>query len=189
MPGLRDFVHPAHSPRGNLRTVAGQKKGPRCRGPREKGGWESDRFRQLHAVEFDRVGVVALVLVLAVALVDHVVDLVHQQVDGFVHLLGVGRAVDVRPAKLDMGLGDELVGDVMLAIALQFDADPHDVSLVPEKSLRLLLHVVLQGGGELEVDTGHNDFVGFVVVVHGFSFGLTDTKGAEREQSPRLRRS
>ena len=145
----------------------------------------SDRLGQLDAVELDGVRVVALVLVLAVALVEDVVDLVDQEVDGLVHLLGLGRAVDVGPAHFDVGLGDELVRDVMLAVALQFNADPDDVRLVSEKSLGFLLHVVLEGGGELEVDTGHNHIVGFIGMVHGFSFGWTNAKGAEGEEAPR----
>jgi hypothetical protein len=60
----------------------------------------------------------------------------------------------------------------MLAVALEFDPDPHDVRLVTKQSLHLFLHVIFEGRREVEVDTGHNDFVGTIGCVHGLSFGF-----------------
>lgn len=140
---------------------------------------ESDGLGQLHVGEFDRVGVIALSLVLAVALVEDVVDLVDQQIHGFVHLLGFCRTVDVRAAELDVGLGDELVRVVVLAVTFKLDPDSHDMGLVAKQSFELILYKIFEGGSEVEMDAGHDDIVGVVVLVHGFSFGLTTQKAGE----------
>ena len=126
------------------------------------GGPGLDGLRKFDALKLDRVRVVALVLVLAVALVEDVVDLVDEQVDGLVHLLGLGGAVDVGAADFHLGLGDKLVGVVVLAIALEFNADPHDVGFVTKQSLHLLLNVIFQGLREVEMNAGHNNFVGTI---------------------------
>jgi hypothetical protein len=60
----------------------------------------------------------------------------------------------------------------MLAVTLKLNADPHDVGFVTKQSLHLVLHVIFQGRREVEVDTGHNNFVGTIGCVHGLSFGF-----------------
>jgi hypothetical protein len=73
----------------------------------------------------------------------------------------------------DMALGDEFVLVVVLAVALELNLDPHDVSLVSEQSLHFFPNMGFHAIGEFEVDARHNDFVRMICLVHGFPYWLT----------------
>lgn len=111
---------------------------------------------------------VALFLLLAMALVEYVVNFVDQQVDGFMHLLGFRRAIDVWATKLNMGLGDKFVGMVVLAVTFKLYPDSHDMSLVTERSLHFIQDVGFQRRGEIKMNASHDDFVGVIALVHCF---------------------
>jgi hypothetical protein len=136
----------------------------------------SDRLGQLNVRKLDWVGVIALLLLLAVALVQDVVDLVDEQVHGFVHFLGLGGAIDIGAPQLDMGLGGKFVRMVVLAVTFKLDANPHDMGLVAKQSLQLLLEITFEGWSEFEVNAGHDDLVGFIRMVHGSPW-VYDAKG------------
>jgi hypothetical protein len=82
----------------------------------------------------------------------------------------------------DVAFGAKAVGDSLLGIAFEFDADADDAFFVAEKSFRFFLHEGFHGRGEVEVDAGDNQFVlmgGSVHMTHNSSVvGLTNGKVA-----------
>ena len=130
------------------------------RAPMDFGNTRIDQDRREVTIAGNQVELRVKEFELLVAFVQHMVDLVDEQVDGFVHVLGLHGAVDIRPADFHVDLGDELVLAVMRAVALEFKANPHDVGFVAKKSLHFLLHVILKGRSQVEVDAGHDHFTG-----------------------------
>jgi len=102
------------------------------------------------------------------ALGEHAVELVHQEVDGLVAFVGGDGCVHVGAVDDDVALGGEAVVDVLLHVALEFDANSDDALLVAEEAFGLVMHELLQRRGEFEVDAGYDDVVG---LVHDF-FGI-----------------
>jgi len=47
------------------------------------------------------------------------------------------------------------------------------MGFMAEQSLQFFLHKIFEGRSEFEVNAGHDDFVGWICFVHGFSFGFT----------------
>ena len=99
------------------------------------------------------------------ALGEHAVELVHQEVDGLVALVGGDGGVHVGAVDDDMAFGGEAVFDVLLRVALEFDTEANDSLLVAEEALGLVVHKLFQRRGEIEVDTGYDDVVG---AIHDF---------------------
>ena len=102
------------------------------------------------------------------ALGEHAVEFVHQEIDGLVALVGGDRGVHVGAVDDDVALGGEAMLDVLLGVALEFDADADDALLMAEESLSLVVHELFQRRSEFEVDAGYDDVVG---LVHDF-FGI-----------------
>jgi hypothetical protein len=151
-------------------------------GRKESGRPGSDGLGQLNVGKFDRVGMITLLLLLAVALVQDVVDLVDEQVHGFVHFLRLGGAIDIGTSQLDMGFRDKFMLMVVLSVTFKLDANPHDMGLVAEQSLQLLLHIAFEGRSEFEMNAGHDDLVGYIRMVHGSPW-VYDAKGAGESAS------
>ncbi len=102
------------------------------------------------------------------ALGEHAVELVHQEIDGLVAFVGGDGGVHVGAVDDDVALGGEAMLDVLLHVALEFDANADDALLMAEEAFGLVMHELLQRRGEFEVDAGYDDVVG---LVHDF-FGI-----------------
>lgn len=96
---------------------------------------------------------------------EHAVELVHQEGDGFVALVGGDGGVHVGAVDGDVAFGGKAVGDVLLVVAFEFDAQADDAFLMAEEAIGFVVHELLQGGGEFEVDAGYDEVVG---VIHDF---------------------
>ena len=101
------------------------------------------------------------------AAMEHAVEFVHEQGDGLVALVGRDHGVERGAVDGDVTLGREPVGDGLLGIALELDADADDAFFVAEKAVGLFLHEGFEGGCKFEVDTGDDQFVLMGVSVHG----------------------
>jgi uncharacterized protein len=99
------------------------------------------------------------------ALGEHAVKLVHEEVDGLVALVGGDGGVHVGTVDDDVALGGEAVVDVLLRVALEFNAEADDALFVAEEAFRLVAHELFQRRGEIEVDAGYDDVVG---AIHDF---------------------
>lgn len=89
-----------------------------------------DGFGQVDAVEFDRVRVVALGLHVRVPVAEHPIELVDDQVDGLVAVLGLGGGIDVGSVDSDVRFGDKFMIHVVLGVAFEFDPDAQDALVV-----------------------------------------------------------
>lgn len=99
------------------------------------------------------------------ALGEHAVQLVHEKIDGLVALVGGDGGVHVGAVDGDVALGGESMGDVLLGVALELDAQADDALFMTEEAGGLVVHELFQRRGEIEVDAGYDDVVG---VVHDF---------------------
>ena len=70
-----------------------------------------------------------------------------------------------------MALGRELHARGGAPVTLQLHAEPDDPFLVAKQSLGLFAHVRLEGRREVEVDAGHDHFVG-ILAVHVSPYGF-----------------
>jgi uncharacterized protein len=98
---------------------------------------------------------------------EHAVELIDQEGDGLVALVGGDGGVHVGPVDGDVAFGGEAVGDILLRVALELHPEADDALLVPEEAFRLVLDELLQGRGELEVDAGYDQVVGVVHFIGG----------------------
>ncbi len=97
------------------------------------------------------------------------VELVDQQVDRLVGVLGGDGREHVGAADLDVAFGDEH-GASAGGVVFEIDADAIDSRFVPEQAFGLASQGVAQGVGEGEVDTAKKDLRAGVVgtgVSHG----------------------
>ena len=129
-----------------------------------------DRLRD-RRVEIDGVRVVAFDAVKLVAALQHPVEFVDQHGDRLVALVRPDGRIHIGPVDLDVTLGRELHADGGVAVAFQFDAEPHNAFLVTKQSLGFLMDKRLQRRGQLEVDAGYNYFV-VVLAVHVSACGF-----------------
>lgn len=99
------------------------------------------------------------------ALGEHAIQLVHEEVDRLVALVGGDGCVHVGAVDGDVAFRGEAMGDVLLGVALKFDAEADDALFMTEEAGGLVVHELFQRRGEFEVDAGYDDVVG---VVHDF---------------------
>ena len=85
------------------------------------------------AADFEKLG----------ALGEHAVELVHEEGDGFVALVGGNGSVHVRAVDGDVAFGGEAMGDVLLGVALELYAQADDAFLVAEEPVNLFMHELL----------------------------------------------
>lgn len=123
------------------------------------------------------VDLVAAHLVEVVPLAEHAIEFVDKQGHGFVAFVGLHGRVHVRTLDFNVAFGFEPVGDVLIAIALEFHADPDDAVLVSKQSLRFLTNEKLKRRCEFKVNAGDDDFV-VVLSVHDTALLLGFTKAA-----------
>ncbi len=102
-----------------------------------------------------------------VALGEHAVELVHEEVHGLVALVAGDGGVEVGAVDGNVSLGGEAMGDGLFGVALQFHPHADDAFLVAEETVRLVVDELLQRGCEIEVNAGYDQ----VVVIHDF-FGI-----------------
>jgi hypothetical protein len=101
---------------------------------------------------------------------EHAIEFIDQQRHGFVALIGGDGRVHVGAMDGDMAFGRETFVDGLAWVAFQFHAEANDALLVTKQSLRFLDHELLEGRGEVEVDTGHDYIVWMAIIIHGFGF-------------------
>lgn len=106
----------------------------------------------------------ALGLLELVALGEHAVELIDEEIDGLVAFVGGNRGVEVGTVHGDVALGGEAVGDRLLGVALKLHAHTDYALVVTEKAVGFVMNKLLQGGSEFEVDAGYDQ----VVVIHDF---------------------
>lgn len=106
----------------------------------------------------------ALGLLQLVALGEHAVEFVHEEIDGLVAFVGGNGGVQVGSVHGDVALGGEAVGHGLLRVAFEFHAHADDSFLVTEETVGFVMNELLQGGSEFEVDAGYDQ----VVVIHDF---------------------
>ena len=99
------------------------------------------------------------------ALGEHAVEFVDEERDGLVALVGGDGGIHVGAVDGDVAFGGEAVGDVLLGVALKFDAEANDALLMAKEPVSLLVDELLKGGSEFEVDSGYDEVVG---VIHDF---------------------
>lgn len=99
------------------------------------------------------------------ALGEHAVELVHQEVDGLVAVVGGDGGVHVGAIDDNVAFGGEAVFDVLLHVAFELNAEADDALLVAEEAIGLVVHELFQRRGEIEVDAGYDDVVG---AIHDF---------------------
>ena len=92
------------------------------------------------------------------------VQLVHEQIDGLVQVVGFHGTLDIRPVDGKVAFGDE--GRLLITgvIVTQLHIETDDALIVIKEAAHFVRHVVLETGGEVDVVTRDNDGV-----VHVFS--------------------
>ncbi len=90
-------------------------------------------------VEFDGVGVMAFGFFEIGAAVKHAVEFVDEQGDGLVAFVGGDGGVEVGAVDADVAFGGESVGDGLLGVAFELDADADDALFVAEETVGLFL--------------------------------------------------
>ena len=112
--------------------------------------------------EFDVVGVVALDFEEAGAAAEFAVEFVHEEVNGFVKVVGGDGDDEFGAGEDDVAFGDEFAGVVLGGGVFEFDAEAVEAGFVFEEAFHLGVDGVFEGFGELEVDAGEDQ----VVVAH-----------------------
>lgn len=96
-------------------------------------------------------------LIQAMAAAKLAVDLIDQNIDGFVEVVGLLPDHDVRPRQLQPDLGPEFATVVAAAGVDEFDEHADDPRVVAQQSFDLGAHRFLQGVGEVHMDSRHDD--------------------------------
>lgn len=85
------------------------------------------------------------------------VDLIDQNIDGFVEVVRLLPDDDVRPRQFEPDLGPEFATMVAAAGVDEFDEHADDPRVVAQQSFDLGAHRFLQGVGEVHMDPRHDD--------------------------------
>jgi hypothetical protein len=96
-------------------------------------------------------------LIQAMAAAKLAVDLIDQNIDGFIEAVGLLPDHDVRPRQLQPDLGPEFATVVAAAGVDEFDEHADDPRVVAQQSFDLGAHRFLQGVGEVHMDPRHDD--------------------------------
>ena len=96
-------------------------------------------------------------LIQAMAAAKLAIDLIDQNIDGFVQVVRLLPDDDVRAGNLQPDLGPELATVVAAAGVDEFDEHADDPRVVAQQSLDLGANRFLQGVGEVQMDPGHDD--------------------------------
>jgi uncharacterized protein len=108
------------------------------------------------------------------ATTEHAVELVNEEGDGLVALIFGDRGVHVGAVDGYVAFGGEAMGDVLFRVAFELDAEADYALFMTEEADRFLLHELLEGRREVEVDAGHDDIITDVFSVHSsFLSGFT----------------
>lgn len=90
----------------------------------------------------------ALGLFELVALGDHAVELIDEEIHGLVAFVGGNGGVEVGTVHGDVALGGEAVGDRLFGVALKLHAHADDTLIVTEQSVGFVVNKLLQGRSE-----------------------------------------
>lgn len=100
------------------------------------------------------------------AAVKHAIEFIHKKCDGFVTFVGGDCGVQIWAVDADVALGGESIGDGLLGITFELDADADDAFFVAEQTLCFFLDEGFEGWGEFEVNAGDDQFVLMSMSVH-----------------------
>jgi hypothetical protein len=100
---------------------------------------------------------IPFLLIQAMAAAKLAIDLIDQNIDGFVQVVRLLPDDDVRAGNLQPDLGPELATVVAAAGVDEFDVHADDPRVVAQQSFDLGAHRFLQGVGEVHMDPGHDD--------------------------------
>ena len=159
---------PAHPDPMSLRRAEGDADGDRAAvAALSPDGPGSDRLRKGDP-ELDGVRVLPLDLVPAGAPAEHPVELLDEDRDGLVALVGLDDRVHRGLVDQDVPLRLEPSRHVYLGIEFQLDPQADDAVLVSEQSVGFLCDEGLDGGSEVEMNAGHDQFTtgGFIHGMH-----------------------
>lgn len=100
---------------------------------------------------------IPLLLIQAMAAAKLAVDLIDQNIDGFVQIVRFLPDDDVGSGNLQPDLGPEFATMIAAAGVDEFDEHADDPRVVAQQSFDLGAHRFLQGVGEVHMDPGHDD--------------------------------
>lgn len=107
------------------------------------------------------------------AAANHAVQLIREESDRLVGFIRRNGGIHIGAMDFNMPLGREAMFRVLIGIAFDFYANPHDLFFVAKESFGFVVDECFEGRSEIQVDAGDYQFVS-TIIIHLILFPLVE---------------